>query len=341
MEQDKDGKHGKDKKDKKDKHDKKDKDKHDKKDKKDKHDKKHKHDKKDKKHKHDKKDKHDKDKKHSKKDKHRKHDQTSIEGSKPITGMSSKPITEDDYFQKNTEFRVWLKMNNRSFEQLSSEEARALFGNRFVVAYNSGSLPPFFYSGNIPVELREASIKSNHNWNMRIDAETQQRLTETVDSIFHSNHSTNTSNSNNNNNNNTHQSRQSHEKGDDHRGSSAKRKAADRVLERLVEEKPIGREAVLDARRTIADKIHSSHKEKEEEGGLGSFSEGFLMGDDGSDLQRMKRLKVERDQKRHDAGAKRLQELQDKESYRMKAFMNQVGLGNTGIQTKIVIPPRE
>lgn len=64
-------------------------------------------------------------------------------------------------------------------------------------------------------------------------------------------------------------------------------------------------------------------------------------GDDGSDLQRMKRLKVERDQKKHDSSTRRLQELQEKESDRMKAFMSQVGLGNTGLVTKIVIPPRE
>jgi hypothetical protein len=60
----------------------------------------------------------------------------------------SDPITEEDYFAKSQEFRIWLRQyHHPSFEALSSKEAHHIFVDLFLPAYNAGSLPPYFYTG--------------------------------------------------------------------------------------------------------------------------------------------------------------------------------------------------
>jgi hypothetical protein len=98
-------------------------------------------------------------KKHSKKEKksHRK------EGKKKKSSIrdtdSSKAqhhheeISNDDYFNKNEEFRLWLKLyKNISFESINSEDAHRHF-NDFVKSYNKGKLPDMYYVG-IPADVK-------------------------------------------------------------------------------------------------------------------------------------------------------------------------------------------
>jgi len=289
-------------------------------------------------HKDKKKKKHKKEKKHSKK--------TNDNDNIKVLEMQ---LTEDDYFKKNVEFRVWLKIKQMSFENLTSDESRDLF-TKFIEVYNKGSLPEYFYNGNIPQELREVSVKTNHKWNIAIDSETKAKLTETVDNVYNSNYlqqqqqQSRSSNyqhhhhqqSHNNNNNNNYNN-------NNNNNNNRNRNSNNRIIEKLVEEKPVGREAMIDKRKTVGDKIHSASREKEE-AGLGSYDEKYLMGgDDGEDLQRLKRLRTEREQRKQESNNKRLQELQAKETDRMQSFLQSVGVnfpvGQGG--GKIVIPPRE
>jgi ABC-type Zn2+ transport system substrate-binding protein/surface adhesin len=58
------------------------------------------------------------------------------------------PITEDDFFNKSEEFRVWLKLaKNEYFEDLSSKEARKLFEKEFMKDFNKGKLSSMYYDG--------------------------------------------------------------------------------------------------------------------------------------------------------------------------------------------------
>ena len=167
--------------------DKKDKDKHDK-HKHDKHDK-HKHDKHEKnsKHKHDKHDKHDKQSKH-KHDKHdRKHkdDKDKSNTDKHINNNTMNIIiTEDDYYNKSEEFRVWLKLcrDGLFFEDLTTVEAKDLF-QKFSKAFNKGRLPPMYYDGNIPLAVRGSIVKSKHKWDFKLNSSENIQLSDVIEDV--------------------------------------------------------------------------------------------------------------------------------------------------------------
>lgn len=102
-------------------------------------------------HKHKSKD-HDKDRKSSSRDK----DSSSVR-------LNVVPISEDEFFTKNEEFRVWLKLSkNIYFEDLTSKEAHKIFEKEFVKDYNKGKLTPMYYDGKIPLEIRSSTVKTQH-----------------------------------------------------------------------------------------------------------------------------------------------------------------------------------
>ena len=292
---------------------------------------------------HDKKKQHkDKDKKKKKKHKKEKKHSKKTNDNDNIKALEMQ-LTEDDYFKKNAEFRVWLKIKQMSFENLTSHESRDLF-TKFIEVYNKGSLPEYFYNGNIPQELREVSVKTNHKWNIVIDSETKAKLTETVDNVYNSNYlqQQQQQQSQSSNYQHHHQQQQSH---NNNNNNNSNRNSNNRIIDKLVEERPVGgRDAMIDKRKTVGDKIHSASRDKEE-AGLGSYDEKYLMGgDDGEDLQRLKRLRTEREQRRQESNNKRLRELQAKETDRMQSFLQSVGVTlnvGQGGGGKIVIPPRD
>ena len=89
----------------------------------------------------------------NKSDSHRKSiESTDLKSSPPILNE----ISNDDYFNKNEEFRVWIKLyKNITFESLSSDEARKYF-NDFVKYYNKGRLPDMYYTG-IPIDVKNGT----------------------------------------------------------------------------------------------------------------------------------------------------------------------------------------
>eukprot|EP01036_Dinobryon_divergens_P039691 gene39691-52367_t len=118
----------------------------------------------------------DKKEKHKSKDKKRHRDKTDdndIQVRKLTDGIN--PITEDDYFIKSEEYRVWLKLVEKcSFETLSSEEAHDRF-SKFVENWNEGKLAEMFYTG-IPLEVRESCTKTTHRWGIKMSTEEKDKV---------------------------------------------------------------------------------------------------------------------------------------------------------------------
>ncbi|KAJ1970544.1 hypothetical protein H4R35_005803, partial [Dimargaris xerosporica] len=74
------------------------------------------------------------------------------------------PLTADDYYNKNTEFRVWLLRKKKLyFDELSSRDNRRYFKD-FVTRWNQGTLSARYYRGMTTAEL-PASSKTRHQWN--------------------------------------------------------------------------------------------------------------------------------------------------------------------------------
>ncbi|PPQ69477.1 hypothetical protein CVT25_002041 [Psilocybe cyanescens] len=73
------------------------------------------------------------------------------------------PISESDYFQKNDEFRLWLKDDKgKYFDSLSGERARSYF-RKFVKAWNRGKLPHSYYDGIAPGSI-PATSNTSYKW---------------------------------------------------------------------------------------------------------------------------------------------------------------------------------
>jgi len=135
-------------------------------------------------------------KKH-KKDKHKKSEKKEKKEKKSSSSHAKKEsklidktqhgdnIDVDDFFLKNEHFRVWCALIKKiSFENLTSDEARTLFTNEFCKQYNRHDLPETFYRDEMPVEMREAALKTKHRWNIRVtdaEAESIQLVSDDVD----------------------------------------------------------------------------------------------------------------------------------------------------------------
>jgi hypothetical protein len=76
-----------------------------------------------------------------------------VQGSENISSSSSaagggadSAISEEHYFAKNAELRVWLLEKKVYFDELTGDEQKNYF-KKFVVAWNSRALPERFYKG--------------------------------------------------------------------------------------------------------------------------------------------------------------------------------------------------
>ncbi|KAI6031177.1 hypothetical protein PISMIDRAFT_648142 [Pisolithus microcarpus 441] len=94
------------------------------------------------------------------------------------------PISESDYFLKNSEFGTWLRdEKGKYFDELSGERARSYF-RKFVKAWNRGRLPKSLYNdpGSLP-----ATKQTGYKWSFAsrssgVDAEALRSAREDVDS---------------------------------------------------------------------------------------------------------------------------------------------------------------
>lgn len=96
------------------------------------------------------------------------------------------PISQSDYFLKNTEFRIWLKEEkHKYFDELSSEKARSYF-RKFVKAWNRAKLPKSLYS-EAESRISSAANQTAYKWSFAskgssMDAGTLKAVREEVDS---------------------------------------------------------------------------------------------------------------------------------------------------------------
>jgi len=92
-------------------------------------------------------------------------------------------ITEEDYYNKSEEFRVWLKLcRDLYFEDLSTVEAKALF-EKFSKAFNKGRLSAMYYDGNIPLAVRGSIVKSKHKWDFKLNSVENMQLSDVAEDV--------------------------------------------------------------------------------------------------------------------------------------------------------------
>ncbi|KAI9362253.1 hypothetical protein BD770DRAFT_382247 [Pilaira anomala] len=94
------------------------------------------------------------------------------------------PITEDAYFEKSTEFRLWLKENKHKYlDEISSKDARRYF-KKFVTKWNDFELDPKFYQGMNSTALT-SSDTTRFKWSFakKLDQMEMDTVRDSVDSM--------------------------------------------------------------------------------------------------------------------------------------------------------------
>ncbi|KAJ3290861.1 hypothetical protein HK104_006488 [Borealophlyctis nickersoniae] len=95
-------------------------------------------------------------------------------------------ISEEDYYNKATQFQTWLREEKKLyFFDLSGKEAREYFA-KFVKRWNKAKLDSKYYKGMISTEVAAAS-KSAHKWNFKNLSEAElEKARDSVDAATHS-----------------------------------------------------------------------------------------------------------------------------------------------------------
>ncbi|KAG1155392.1 hypothetical protein G6F37_008582 [Rhizopus arrhizus] len=104
-----------------------------------------------------------------------------------ISELSKKNINsidEDDYFEKATEFRLWLKeYKDVYFDELSSKDARRYF-KKFVKKWNRYELDEKYYNGLSSAQL-DSSDSTRYKWSFakNLDKMEMNSIRDSVDSM--------------------------------------------------------------------------------------------------------------------------------------------------------------
>ncbi|KAG0004236.1 hypothetical protein BGZ79_009902 [Entomortierella chlamydospora] len=95
-----------------------------------------------------------------------------------------KTISEDDYFAKSVEFRLWLRQAKKKyFEDLSSDDARRYF-KKFVRAWNDFDLDESYYKGIRTSQMQSKDL-TKYQWRFakKIGKDDQNKVEAIRDSI--------------------------------------------------------------------------------------------------------------------------------------------------------------
>jgi len=239
-----------------------------------------------------------------------------LEKAKTSKTTSRKSLSEDDYFNKNREFRVWLEGRDMNFEDLSTEKAKNFF-TKFVKRWNEGSLESKFYDGAVE------QVRTKHKWSFtsKIDDAERMKLASVRDRVELQTHSEK-------------KAVRLLEKRDRRRYNERRRVVEDELVPRET-----GFQAKIAKRREKSDRIHGASRHRDD--GL-SVSNSVLMGDDSSSLRDAKRHQErmnERRNRKYNEQNARLMAAKAKEDAKMAAFMKEFGLNNPNAQ-RIKIQPR-
>lgn len=314
-----------------------------------------------------------KSKKEKKEKKEKKHSSRRDEGNPEASTKQIGDIDIDDYFLKNEHFRIWCALIKKtSFESLSSDDARALFTNDFCRSYNRHNLPETFYQEEMPVEMREAALKTKHHWNFRVtgaEAESIQQVADDVD--FKTRHASEgawthmkprdahvPSSSSNHKaaisagyvssnmqgmfSSSSHSKREEDDSRDLKRNKQTHEKHQFREYSGVIMDelapKESGRAAQIDKRRGVGAELKAAAREREDARDGLDLPESVVMGG-GDDFEaaraRISKGKSARDTQR----AERLSELQEREQQKQATFMAQLGVDLS--RGPIKIAPRE
>ncbi|KAE9026456.1 hypothetical protein PR001_g12193 [Phytophthora rubi] len=280
----------------------------------------------------------------------------------------AKKVTDEDYFLRQTEFRVWLAQSKGKYvDDLSTEEATKLFTDEFAKKWNRGKLSKMFYEG-LPESVVEQTKRTRHRWGFvaKLGEKEKFELATAKDSVGVATKKENLLSSGR-----TRESignvsasfeeskskpdrRREKEDEEDNREDDRKRRKVERRREReyrdtMMEElapKATGREAQIEKRRQLGDKLHGSAKDREDTRDGLDFSDDFLMGGGrgagGDDLKRRIAQRDSARRRKQDERQEKLAELKAKESARMDKFLEGMGLAgpNANGGKPMTIPPR-
>ncbi len=204
------------------------------------------------------------------------------------------------HFFTNERFLI----RGKYWEELATEEASALFVSKFVKKWNAGRLEQMYYEG-IPEQVIETTKRTRHTWGFvkKLDEKEKFELATAKDSVHvatkrsstfkHENsagHAHKTASSSGSSDLNPRKSLRREEEDEEDR---RKRKKTDRnayrrdknaVLEELVP-KETGKEAMIEKRRQMSQKLHGAAKEREDAKDGLDLGEDFLMGGGSDELQ--------------------------------------------------------
>lgn len=282
--------------------------------------------------------------------------------SKHSSRSDMEPISEDDYFLKNEEFRVWLHVTKDTpFETLTTVQAREIFKEKFCKDWNRGNLASMYYDGNIPTELRQQCTKTAHKWGIKLsqtDKEQVSDLAYRVDSSTRKSFSNAWNHMAKNNppvdstksiapftsgscedQSLTHELKRSRNRGDEQAEKEQRRQdeKSNRKRQRYHEReranvimdevapKATGREAQLDKKLAAGARLKGAAADREAGRDGMELSEDVTMGG-GDDFASVRARLLKGKQRKEEQKQDRLRELQDKERDKTDNFMKQLGI---------------
>ncbi|ETL85016.1 hypothetical protein L917_15303 [Phytophthora nicotianae] len=291
----------------------------------------------------------------------------------------AKKITEEDYFLLQKEFRVWLAqtkcvvilsgpnftvvvtlfvIRNKYVDDLSTDEAMDLFTDEFARKWNRGKLSKMFYEG-LPDAVVEQTKRTRHQWGFvaKLGEKEKFELATAKDSVDVATKKKNLLTSDDKvkgpkKEDDTNWTKRRFKEDEDDREEHRKRQKLERKREReyrdvVMDElapKATGREAQIDKRHQLADKLHGAARDREEARDGLDLSDDFLMGGRGGD-EDLKRRMAQRDvarRRKQEEQQEELAGLKAKESARMDKFLEDMGLAgpNANGGKRMTIAPR-
>ncbi|KAJ0404784.1 hypothetical protein ATCC90586_009398 [Pythium insidiosum] len=245
---------------------------------------------------------HSKPSKHSKKKskKSRHYSDASDDDASMQLPCGAKALSEDDYFLRVSEFRVWLlQRRGKYLEELSSEDAAGLFKSKFMKRWNDGRLDRMYYEG-IPESVLEQTKRTRHSWGFVQKLSEKERfdLATAKDSVGIATRKSDILVSSRRTRDHELDERpdkrqrggdgddRERDNHDDRARRRRDRKHNEAVLEELVP-RETGREARLEKRREISGKLHGAARDREANRDGLDLDESFLLGDgERDDLRR-------------------------------------------------------
>jgi hypothetical protein len=266
---------------------------------------------------------------------------------------------ENDYFEQNQRFRLYLYREcGMTFDDLSSAEARKTF-HEFVQRYNAGELEMGYYSATLPLEAVEQCPSTRHQWSLKLSNQDSQNLQMVQKGIrkqneFQAHASTDTAD-----NSSTVQLRtsvapranptslplsdQANDVGprsnrtNDRARNRQLREESQSLMEDFTGGRAEGRDRLTEKRQERASQIHGANKHAPEV----ELDDATLYGGGSSDDFRRALAESQKRAAAQEAKKQaRIEELQRKEEEKKSAMLQMLGLSHKIGQSRIKIAPR-